>query len=101
MTLIELRCGRLAATPETGRSPDQTYMPAADVLPGSLRISDLGHLGLRFLRQIDTREAYCLSRLSLQTTAYAPETGRPIDLLAWLQASLNTLFARPVLLGVP
>ncbi len=97
--LVELRAGRLSATLETGRSPDQTYRPTTAILPGSLRISDLGYFNLAVFRQIDAHEAYFLSRLNLQTAVLDAEAEQPIDLLAWLGASPHSLFEREVRLG--
>jgi hypothetical protein len=93
---VELRAGRLAATPETGRSPDQTYVPTATILPGSLRISDLGYFNLQVFRQIDAHQAYFLSRLNLQTGVLDAETEQPFDLLAWLRAGPQARFEREV-----
>lgn len=97
--LIELRYGRLAATLETGRSPDQTYVPATEYLPGSLRISDLGYFNLEVFRQIDTHQAYFLNRLNTQTALFDGETAVSIDLLDWLQSSADTWREQAVLMG--
>jgi hypothetical protein len=97
--LVELRSGRLSATLEAGRSPDQTYVPVTEILPGSLRISDLGYFNLSVFRHIDTHAGYFLSRLNLQAGVLDAKTQHPFDLLAWLRASPLDLFEREVRLG--
>jgi hypothetical protein len=98
--VVELRTGRLMLTLEAGRAPDQTYVPALDYLPGSLRISDLGYFNLdTFEQQAQQSQAFFLSRLNTQTSLFDGDTSAPIDLLAWLQALPETEGERPVLLG--
>jgi hypothetical protein len=97
--LVELRQGRLAITLETGRSPDQTYVPTPH-LPGSLRITDLGYFNVEGFAQINQDDAFFLSRLNTQTALFVPDSGERIDLLAWLQSTEANRFERPVLLGL-
>jgi len=97
--LVELRWGSLAITLETGRSPDQTYVPTPHALPGSLRISDLGYFNVEVFAQIDHDQAFFLSRLNTQTSLFDADTEEAIELLAWLQSTAANRFERPVLLG--
>jgi hypothetical protein len=97
--LVELRRGSLAITLEAGRSPDQTYVPTAQALPGSLRISDLGYFNVEVFAQIDQDLAFFLSRWNTQTSLFDSDTGEVMDVLAWLQSTEANQFERRVLLG--
>jgi hypothetical protein len=97
--MVELRQGSLTITLETGRSPDQTYVPTVHCLPKSLRISDLGYFNVEVFAQIDQDQAFFLSRLNTQTSLFDPDSREPIDLLAWLQDATPNRFEQPVLLG--
>jgi hypothetical protein len=97
--MVELRQGSLTITLETGRSPDQTYVPTVHCLPKSLRISDLGYFNVEVFAQIDQDKAFFLSRLNTQTSLFDPNSREPIDLLAWLQDATANRFERQVLLG--
>lgn len=97
--MVELRWGNLAITLETGRSPDQTYVPTPHARPGSLRISDLGYFNVEVFEQIDQDQAFFLSRLNTQTALFDSDTNEAIDLLAWLQSTQANRFERRVRLG--
>jgi hypothetical protein len=97
--MVELRQGSLTITLETGRSPDQTYVPTVHCLPKSLRISDLGYFNVEVFAQVDQDKAFFLSRLNTQTSLFDPDSREPIDLLAWLQDATANRFERQVLLG--
>jgi Transposase DDE domain len=97
--MVELRQGSLTITLETGRSPDQTYVPTMHCLPKSLRISDLGYFKVEVFAHIDQDKAFFLSRLNTQTSLFDPDSRESIDLLVWLQNATANRFERQVLLG--
>lgn len=85
---------------EAGRSPDQAYTGHLDnVQAGALYLFDLGYFVLRHFQDIQAQNAYFLSRLDTQTALFEPETGQPVDLLAWLRAQTDNHFEADWLMG--
>ncbi len=96
---LELRRGKWQIVLGPGCQPDRTYAALDPIVPGSLRLADLGYSYLDTWVQIDRGDAYFLSRLNLSTCVFDPATGESIDLLAWLRASSETAFERDIQLG--
>lgn len=68
------------------------------ILPGGLRIADLGFFALSVFKQIDQAGGYWLSRLRANTVVYAQDGAR-IDLPSFLAAQETATVDLPILLG--
>jgi hypothetical protein len=82
---LDLCRGRLAGPYlQDGRGPDKDApMHQHPVVPGSLRIADLGYFSLTYLAHLAAQEAFFLSRLHPQVIiTIAGQTYRPADLPA-------------------
>jgi len=97
--LLELRRGKWQMDLGPGCQPDRTFAALDAIVPGSLRLADLGYSHLDTWVRINEGEAYFLSRLNLSTSVFDPAAGEPIDLWAWLQASSETVLERDIQLG--
>ena len=97
---LDLVTGRLAAAPSDGRAQDKASpLQHTPLVPGALRITDLGFWSLGVLADIAAREAYFLSRWHLQTAVFAAD-GERLDLVAWLGGQRRRRLSVPVELGV-
>jgi PII-like signaling protein len=99
---FELLCGAMDTVDlQTGRSADQGYAGHVQAIrPGALYLSDLGYFVLRHFQQIAQQQAYFLSRFDLKTAIFDPETGKRLDLLAWLREQTQTDLETEWLVGV-
>ena len=98
-----LRGGFEAIRIEEGRQCDQTTPLQTEAIePGSLHLRDLGYFDLDVLQAITDRAAYFVSRLNDQVSVLDPQTGQPLDLIAWLShlGPRARAVERPVAIGV-
>lgn len=87
---------------EPGRANDRgSVLQAATLLPGALRIADLGYFSLDQLRAFDAGGAYFLTRFYLQTAIFDPERvpKAPLALSILLEAALAGQVDLPVCIG--
>ena len=71
------------------------HMP---IIPGAIRLADLGYFSLDCLKHIDNDEGFYLSRIQVQTHLFDRE-GRPLDLPKWLKNQHTDEIDMPILLG--
>ncbi len=82
-----------------GKTPDQAYQDdIKNLLPKSLRIKDLGYFKMERFVQIDSVDAYFLSRFNTQTALFNL-SGERIDLLKWLQQQNDSIIEAEFLIG--
>jgi hypothetical protein len=83
----ELKSGRLSGPfLQAGRDSDQRgQVVAEEVVPGSLRIADLGYFSIPRLHTWDQQGVYWLSRLRADVEVY-DEQRQPFDLMAHVQS---------------
>ena len=93
------RGGFKAIAIEAGRDCDyKTSLQSLSLLPGSLRISDLGYFVIEVFEQIAQQGAFWLSRLQFGTSLFLPN-GDPLQLLQWLSRQTGPVIDQPILLG--
>ena len=84
---------------QTGRSPDQSYLPEpAAIVPNAVYLSDLGYFALARFQLLQAHGAYFLSRFDTQTTL-TTTTGETLDLLPWLRTHTESTFEQEVCIG--
>jgi hypothetical protein len=84
---------------EAGRDCDyKTSLQSLPLLPGSLRISDLGYFAIEVFERIAQQGAFWLSRLQFGTSLFLPN-GTPLRLLEWLGQQVEPVIDQPILLG--
>jgi hypothetical protein len=84
---------------EPGRANDRgSALQAATLLPGALRIADLGYFSLDQLRAFDAGGAYFLTRFYLQTAIFDLESNR-LALSILLEAALVGQVDLPICIG--
>jgi len=84
---------------EPGRANDRgSALQGATLLPGALRIADLGYFSLDQLRAFDAEGAYFLTRFYLQTAIFDPQSNR-LALSILLEAALAGQVDLPICIG--
>ena len=84
---IDYLSGRLNAVRiEAGRTPDQRCdLAVQQAQPGSLQLFDMGYVVLKYLREIDAREAYFLTPFKTSMHVYTQaDAAKAVDLGTWL-----------------
>lgn len=69
------------------------------IIPGSLRIADLGYFNLDDLERIDQQGGYFLMRYKLGTYVYAEEEAEVLDLAQWLPQQVGETVDCEIRLG--
>lgn len=87
-------------TVHEGTEPDQHDAGLlAQATKDALLIFDLGYFDQQVLAEIQTREAYFVTRYQSQTALYNAQSGAPVDLMAVLKAVKGDWFAAGYQLG--
>lgn len=96
----DLRSGAFSAlSVEPGRDCDlKTPLQRSRLLPGALRITDLGYFDTAVFERLLGEGVYWLSRLLFGTSVFTPE-GESLSLLAWLGRQTGRFVDAPLLLG--
>lgn len=88
-----------AVSLEPGRDCDyKTPLQSAPLLPGSLRITDLGYFDTGVFDRFSQNGVFWLSRLQFNTRVFTPE-GTPLALLEWLAEQPNVAVDQAVQIG--
>ena len=83
----------------TGKTPDQAYQEDIEqLLPGTLRLNDLGYFKMERFVQIAEQNAYYMTRFNTQTALFTL-LGERIDLLEWLQQQNESIIEAEFLIG--
>jgi hypothetical protein len=96
----DLRSGAINALAiEPGRDCDyKTPLQAVELMPGSLRITDLGYFDTEVFQHLDRQGVFWISRLQFGTAVFTPE-GQLLQLLDWLAQQPGPFVDQPILLG--
>ena len=82
-----------------GKTPDQAYQEDIEqLLPGTLRLNDLGYFKITRFVQIAEQNAYYMTRFNTQTALFTL-LGERIDLLEWLQQQNDSIIEAEFLIG--
>jgi hypothetical protein len=96
----DLNSGGLdAVVIESGRDCDyKTSLQSAPLLPGSLRITDLGYFDTEVFERFNQQGVYWLSRLQFGTSVFTADAQR-LSLLDWLGEQPGPFVDQPIRMG--
>jgi hypothetical protein len=96
----DLKSGALDAVEiESGRDCDyKTSLQSAPLLPGSLRITDLGYFDTEVFERFSQQGVFWLSRLQFGTSVFTVEAER-LSVLDWLGKQPGPFVDQPILMG--
>jgi DDE family transposase len=96
----DLKTGALdAIVIEPGRDCDsKTSLQSSSLVPGSLRVADLGYFDTEVFERFNRAGVFWVSRLQFGTSVFTPEAQRlaPLD---WLGKQPGPFIDRPILMG--
>ncbi len=96
---VDLRTGRLEGPQlQDGRASDHAPALPTSLVPGSLRLADLGYGSLEDLQTLDHQGVFWLSRLQAATAVYDAQ-GQRRDVVTWLEAHGGDSVEVPIRLG--
>jgi hypothetical protein len=82
-----------------GKTPDQAYQEDIEqLLPGTLRLNDLGYFSMTRFVQIASQNAYFITRFNTQTALFT-SLGERIYLLEWLKQQNESIIEAEFLIG--
>jgi hypothetical protein len=96
---VDLRTGRLEGPQlQDGRASDHAPALPTSLVPGSLRLADLGYWSLEDLQTLDQQGVFWLSRLQAATAVYDAQ-GQRRDVVTWLETHGGDSVEMPIRLG--
>lgn len=96
---VDLRTGRLEGPQlQDGRASDHAPALPTSLVPGSLRLADLGYWSLEDLQTLDHQGVFWLSRLQAATAVYDAQ-GQRRDVVTWLETHGGDSVEMPIRLG--
>ncbi len=96
---VDLRTGRLEGPQlQDGRASEHAPALPTSLVPGSLRLADLGYWSLEDLQTLDHQGVFWLSRLQAATAVYDAQ-GQRRDVVTWLEAHGGDSVEVPIRLG--
>ena len=92
--------GALRGSLEAGRCADRAAkLPLDDLVPGSIRLTDLGYFDVGALAELSRRRAFFLTRIQVGTAVFDAR-GRRLDLWTILEGHPGVTFQCEMCLGV-
>ena len=96
---VDLRTGRLEGPQlQDGRASDHAPALPTSLVPGSLRLADLGYWSVEDLQTLDHQGVFWLSRLQAATAVYDAQ-GQRRDVVTWLETHGGDSVEMPIRLG--